>query len=95
LKLNMNARVRFPDGEEAGRVTRMVIMPDQPDAPGVVIAVPGLITRQVIVPMKLLHEGPDGAVQVEVDPDTLDALPEYSPASYGLPPPGSAVMWTY
>ena len=87
MNLSMNARVRFPDGEEAGRLTRLVSVPGQPDRRAVVIATPGLISRQVVVPLGWLHEAPDGAVQVDLDPDTLDALPEYRPSG-SLPPVG-------
>ena len=86
MNLRMNARVRFPDGEEAGRLTRLVAVPGQPER-AAVIATPGLISRQVVVPLGWLHETLDGAVQVELDADTLDALPEYLPPG-PLPPGG-------
>ena len=87
MNLSMNARVRFPDGEEAGRLTRLVSVPGRPEERAAVIATPGLISRQVIVPLGWLHEAADGGVQVELDADTLDALPEY-PAPGPLPPGG-------
>src|SRR6476661_7162061 len=75
MNLSVNTHLRFPDGEEAGRITRVILVPDAAQPQSVVVATPGLVRREVVVPVSWLHEGPVG-VQVDLDPDTLDALYE-------------------
>jgi hypothetical protein len=75
MNLSVNMRLRFADGEEAGRITRVVSVAADGEPQSVVVATPGLVHHEVVVPVRWLRECA-GGVLVDLDADTLDALDE-------------------
>jgi hypothetical protein len=76
MRLDLDTEVRYPTGELAG-VLRRVALDANNQANYVVMATEGLISRNVIVPVDMLEEGPGGVLTILATREEVDALPDY------------------
>ena len=77
MKLDLETEIRYPEGDRAG-VIRQVILNDNNSVGAIVMSTGGLISRDVIVPLDLLSEEAGGIMQVNLSPDDLPDLEEYT-----------------
>ncbi len=77
MRFELNTEIRFPTGERAGFLRKVVL--DQNDGvTGVVMATDELMSRQVVVPAAMLSEGAGGVTNINCTPDEIANLNEYS-----------------
>jgi hypothetical protein len=77
MRLDLETEVRYPEGDRAG-VIRSVILDEENQASAIVLATDDLVSRDVIVPLDLLSEEPGGVVTINLTPDDLADLEDYS-----------------
>jgi hypothetical protein len=76
MRLDIDTEIRFPSGERAG-ILRKVILNEDEEVTGVVMATDELVPRDLVVPVNLLSEGMGGVLNINIEPQQLDSLPEY------------------
>src|SRR5437868_572194 len=76
MRLDLANDIRFPSGERAGTLRKVVLDPNN-DVSQVVISTDELISRDVIVPVSMLSDGPGGDTFINCTLDDLDNLPAY------------------
>jgi hypothetical protein len=77
MRLDLDAEVRFPEGQRAGYL-RKIVIDDQNAVKEVVIETTGLFSRLRLAPVNLLSEGAGGVTYINCTPDQFDDLPEYT-----------------
>jgi uncharacterized protein YrrD len=89
VSLRLDARVCTRDGKPIGFVHWVVVDPSPLAVTGFVVAEPGLLARQVLVPTGDVEAAtPDGeVVQLRLSRQNLDALPDHAADDYVPPPP--------
>ncbi len=97
MRVDLNAKVRTRDGEDAGQVERAVIDPDTSEVAAFVVSTGGLLGKSVIVPrVDLERASRDGDVLVlGLSKDELDDLKPYVPTDFGVPPIGWSPLAPY
>jgi sporulation protein YlmC with PRC-barrel domain len=90
MRVDLGAKVRTNDGQEAGSVQRAILDPDRREVTDFVVSTGGLLGRDVIVPRDQLEEASrDGeTIVLKATKDELNRLPTYAPADYVLPTAG-------
>ena len=86
MNLDIDTSIRFADGEEAGRIARVVLGPDGKEAESVVMTTSELVSRQVVIPVAMLSMAPGDVVQLDADPDALTDLPDYEQTELATDP---------
>lgn len=89
MRIDLDAKVRTRDGEDAGKVRSAVYDHARNAISGFVVSTGGLLGREVIVPRELLETASkDGEVlHLEITKDELDDVPSYVSDEYTDPPP--------
>ena len=82
MNLDINTSVRYPNGQEAGVIARVVILPGEGTVQSVVLTTPGLTSRDVVVPVDMLSTAPGDVTQFDGDADALAALPDFRETEY-------------
>lgn len=90
MRLDLDTEIRYPDGERAG-VLRRVVLGQNGQAAGVVMATTGFIAHSVIVPINLLSESPGNVLTLNLDPHKVAGLQPYSEDTMPAVPEG----WTF
>ncbi len=88
MNLDIATSVRYPDGEVAGNIEKVVFDPQTGTVHEVILTTPGLLPRMVIVPIGMLMEDEGGVTTFDGDSDAVDALPDYVTESYIDAPEG-------
>ncbi len=78
MNLDIDTSIRFADGEEAGRIARVVLGPDGKEVQAVVMTTSELVSRDVVVPADKLTMVEGDVIQINMDPDAINDLPSYS-----------------
>lgn len=86
MNLDIETSIRYPDGEEAGRITAVVLGNEGRAVEQVVMDTGGLLGREVLVPVNLLSMAPGDVLQINATPDEVDTLPDYRSAELAGPP---------
>ena len=86
MNLDIDTSIRFKDGHEAGRIAQVILGADGKEAQSVVMTTSDLISRQVVVPVALLSMAPGDVVQIDVDPDSIDDLPNFQQEELAVNP---------
>jgi len=88
MRVELHAKVRTRDGEEAGRVQRAVIDPETTEITDFVVNTGGLFGYDVLVARDHLEAAPrDGeTILLDLTKDQLEQQPVFVSARYGLPP---------
>lgn len=76
MRLDLNMEIRVPSGERAGWLRKVVLDMDN-NLIQIVIATGDLISRDVIVPVNLLSEGPGGDIFINSTSDEFTNLTNY------------------
>ena len=77
MRLDLDTEIRYPGGERAG-VLRRVILDADNEVSQVVMATDDLISRNVLVPISLLAEDAGGVMTILASPEEMDALEDYT-----------------
>ena len=77
MRLDLETEVRYPEGDRAG-VIRQVIVDEGNVATSIVMATDDLVSRNVIVPLDLLSEEPGGVIAINLAPEDLADLEDYT-----------------
>ena len=76
MRLDLETEIRYPEGHRAG-ILRKVILDANNEVSAVIMATEGLISRDCIVPVHLLSEGPGGVLTINISPEEVDGLEGY------------------
>src|SRR4051794_25467684 len=77
MRLDLETELRYRTGERAGFLSKALVGEDG-EVSEVVMTTASLIARQLRVPVQALSEGEGGVVYVDLSPDEVDELPDYS-----------------
>lgn len=77
MRLDLETDIRYPEGDRAG-VVRHVILDEDNSVTSIVMSTDDLVSRNVIVPLDLLSEEPGGVLQINLSPDDLLDLDDYT-----------------
>lgn len=88
MRIDLDAKIRTSDGQDAGSVQRAVLDPDTKDVRGFVVSTGGLLGREVIVPRdELERASQDGeTLRLRLSKAQLEQMEEFVPERYGAPP---------
>jgi nucleotide-binding universal stress UspA family protein/sporulation protein YlmC with PRC-barrel domain len=90
-RVEIGAPVRTRDGEHVGQVHRVVLDLEQQAVVGVVVLRgPGLLARDVLVPIDLVEQVDDDGLTLRLTAGELDRLPDFAFNEFTTPPP----TWT-
>lgn len=87
MRLDLETEVRYPEGDRAGFIRR-VILDENNQASAIVMATDELISRDVIVPLELLSEESGGVVTINLSPDDIADLDDYTEERVPVIPDG-------
>ena len=76
MRFDLETEIRFPNGERAG-ILRRVVLDEEGTVESVVLTTDDLISRDVIVPASAFSEAPGNVLQVNLHEHDLARLPEY------------------
>lgn len=76
MRFDLETEIRFPSGERAGILRRVGLNADG-HVESIVMSSEGLINRDIIVPVSAFSEAPGNVLQINLDNDELNALPEF------------------
>ncbi len=97
MRIDLDAKVRTRDGEDAGSVQRAVVDPRTNEVMEIVVSTGGWLGRDVLVPRAEIEaaEADGGAIRLRLTKKELEGLPPYVPANYVMPPVGAAMPLGY
>jgi uncharacterized protein YrrD len=92
MRIDLNAKVRTRDGNEAGNVHRVLVDPSTGRITGFVVSTSRLLGRDVIVGEDAFAEaGPEGdVITLNLTKRELDTQPTFEQGDYVVPPAGWA-----
>jgi hypothetical protein len=76
MRLDIETEVRYPEGERVGWIKR-VVMDENNEVTAIVLATDDLVSRELIVPIDSLSEGPGGVATLTLSSEELDSLEPY------------------
>jgi hypothetical protein len=77
MRLDLDTEIRFPNGVRAG-VLQRVIVGDTGHVDSVVMSTDELVSRNLIVPVSSLSEGPGDVLNINLTPDQVSDLADYN-----------------
>ncbi|HEY0069995.1 MAG TPA: hypothetical protein VGE04_08525 [Chloroflexia bacterium] len=77
MRFDLDTEVRYPTGERAG-VLRQVIVNEDNEVAEVAIATDTFVSRTVRVPVTALSEAPGEVLTINLTPDEIEELPDYT-----------------
>ncbi len=86
MNLDIDTSIRFADGEEAGRIARVVLGPDGKEVQSVVMTTSELVSREVVVPAGMLSMVNGDVIQIDIAPEAITDLPDYSQTELAVDP---------
>jgi hypothetical protein len=87
MRLDLETDIRFAEGERVGRIIRVVLDEGQ-NVKAVVVATDELISRNLVIPLEMLSEGPGGVTTFEGADEDLDGLETYEEEQVPVIPDG-------
>jgi sporulation protein YlmC with PRC-barrel domain len=82
MKINIGAKVECR-GERAGTIKRLILDPDSFDLRQLVVAHGGFLTaREIIVPVRHIHEAKEEIVILDLTMAEMEALPDFAETVY-------------
>jgi sporulation protein YlmC with PRC-barrel domain len=90
MRVDLDAKVRTGDGEDAGTVQRVVVDPHSNEVTDFVVSTGGLLGHDVLVPREEIERAAqDGdTIRLRLSKAELERLPIYAPAAYAAPAAG-------
>ena len=77
MRLDLDTEIRYPSGERAG-ILKQALLDDKDEVTDIVMSIGRVLSHQVVVPVSALSEGPGGVLYINLDPDQVDQLPDYT-----------------
>lgn len=91
VRIDLHARVRTSDGDEAGNIRRVLVDPKAGRITGFVVSTGRLLGREVIVGEDAFAApGPEGDITLQLTKRELDAQPTFEETAHVVPPTGWA-----
>jgi hypothetical protein len=87
MRFDLDSEIRYPDGTRAG-ILRKVVLNDKNEVGVVVMSTDALVSRDVIVPAKMLYEGDGGVTYIDATSDDVDGLHDYEESEVPAVPEG-------
>ncbi len=87
MKLRIGATVRTREGDEMGKVERVVLDPSTMEVETVVVHRGLILARDVAVPISLVQEADEAEVLLRIGRDQLDELPDFERRHREMMPP--------
>lgn len=87
MRVELDAPVTTRDGQDVGKIDRLILDPKTGEVKAVVIRKGFILTRDVEVPIDTITTGPDGHPRLTYTADQVDNLPEFFESSYTATPP--------
>lgn len=76
MRLDLDTEIRYPTGESAG-VLRRVVVAENGEVSEVVMATETFVSRNVLVPIEALSEAAGEVLQINLDQAQIEELPDY------------------
>ncbi len=86
MQINLNEPILTSDGQEAGRIAKVILDADNRTVQSVVLRRGTLLPRDVEIDLSQLTEDADGRLRLVFDADELAKLPRFDPTKYSPPP---------
>src|SRR5205823_6917840 len=77
MRLDLDTEIRYPTGERAG-ILKQALVDEKDEVTEIVMSIGRVFSRQVVVPVSALSEGPGGVLYINLDRDQVDQLPDYT-----------------
>jgi hypothetical protein len=87
MRLDLETDIRFREGERVGRIVR-VVLDEESNVKAIVVATGELISRNIVVPLEMLSEGPGGVTTFNGTDADLDGLETYEEERVPMIPDG-------
>lgn len=84
MKLSRDMSVYTADGEQAGEIDRVVLDPQSKEITHVILREGWLFPTDVVVSMDMIRQTEADRLELTIQEDDLDALPEYQEQNYLL-----------
>ncbi len=91
MQFVLGSRVHTSDGRHIGSVDRVILSDAKGDVESIVVHQGHFLTRDVIVPMRLVSRVDDDGVHLDIDGKQIDSLANFSKEHYVYPPTGSFI----
>ena len=95
MKIDIGVSVKTRDGEEIGKVERVVINPASGEVDGLVVHRGAILSRDVVVPLSLMEGTDTEGVRLRIGRAELVRLPDFVAKRYRAMKPGEPVVPTY
>lgn len=95
MKIDIGATVRTQEGDEIGRVERVILDPTTRDVNALVVHRGLILTRDVVVPLSLVQRADRGEVQLRIGRDRLRDLPDFVDRHYVARPTEGSIPPSY
>jgi uncharacterized protein YrrD len=82
MKFKDNARIITRDGEDAGKIKRVVIDPGTKEATHIVIQKGFLFKEDKVIPMSLVGKSNEESLTLRADSGSLDSYPKFEESHY-------------
>ncbi|MBI2955637.1 MAG: PRC-barrel domain-containing protein [Chloroflexi bacterium] len=86
MEVNIGAEVITSDGQKAGHVDRVIVLPEQDRLISIVVHKGFFLPRDVVVPTALIAAADRKTVSLKVTARELEKMPEFIPENYTVPP---------
>ncbi len=87
MKIDIGSTVRTREGDEIGKVERVILDPTTRDVNALVVHRGLILNRDVVVPMSLVQKAGRGEVSLRLGRDRLQDLPDFVDRHYEIRPP--------
>ena len=95
MKIDIGVSVKTRDGDEIGKVERVVMNPDSMEVDALVVHRGALLTRDVVVPLSLVEGTGEEGVRLRIRSVELAELPDFVERHYAAMVPGQPVVSPY
>ena len=93
MRIRIGAMVKTRQGEEVGKVERVVLEPSSNEVDAVVVHRGLILSRDVLIPISLVQEATEAEVLLRIGRDRLRELPDFVSAHFEIRPPEDALSY--
>ena len=95
MEVELGTQVRSSDGQDVGKVTFLILDPEDGHVKTAVIQKGFLLTEDIEVPIDAFEPGREGDVRLIYTADQVRDLPRFDQGDYTTPPPDAFSAWGY
>jgi uncharacterized protein YrrD len=95
MKIDIGATVKTREGDELGKVERVILDPTTRDVNAVVVHKGLILNRDVVVPISLVQKADENEVLLRVGREYLQELPDFVGKHYKEQPAEEQVPYSY